>query len=113
MIHVYLDDMRPCPKGFIPAHNADECMILLEDCDVNILSLDHDLGWNQKNGSDVVNWMIEKKRFPKEIYLHSSSLPARKQMYERLYMAKPEEVLLYQIPIPEAKLYQIATEIRT
>lgn len=113
MIHVYLDDMRPCPIGFTPAHNVEECILLLLECEVDVLSLDHDLGWNQKNGYEIVNWMIEQRRFAKEIYLHSSSLPARKRMYEMLYFAKPEHVQLFQTPVPEARIHQIANETRT
>jgi hypothetical protein len=108
MIHVYLDDMRPCPRGFTSAKNAEECILLLQEFEIHVLSLDHDLGWNQKNGDEVVSWMIEHKKFAKEIYLHSSSLPARKRMYEMLYFAKPENVQLYQTPVPESRIKQIA-----
>jgi hypothetical protein len=113
VIHVYLDDMRPCPRGFTSAKNAEECMLLLQQCEVDVLSLDHDLGWNQKNGCEVVAWMIEQKRFAKEIYLHSSSLPARKRMYEMLYFAKPEEVLLFDTPVPDNRMGEIAKETYT
>jgi hypothetical protein len=113
MIHVYLDDLRPCPKGFTLAHNVEECILLLQDCEVDVLSLDHDLGWNQQNGYEVAAWMVQQKRFAKEIYLHSSSLPARKRMYEMLYFAKPVEVQLYETPVPELRLFQIAKETYT
>ena len=45
MIHVYLDDLRPCPQGFTLAKDVKECISLLQECEVDILSLDHDLGW--------------------------------------------------------------------
>jgi hypothetical protein len=110
VIHVYLDDMRPCPKGFTLARNMEECIMLLQEYEVAVLSLDHDLGWNEKNGYEVVSWMVQHQRYAQEIYLHSSSLPARKLMYEILYFAVPKEVYLYQIPVPEERLRQIAKE---
>jgi hypothetical protein len=111
VIHLYLDDMRPCPKGFALARNMEECIQLLQECEIAILSLDHDLGWNEKDGSEVVSWMVEHQRYAQEIYLHSSSLPARKRMYESLYFAVPQGVLLYQNPIPDERLHQIANEL--
>jgi hypothetical protein len=113
MIHVYLDDMRPCPRGFTSANNAEQCILLLQEFEIQVLSLDHDLGWNQKNGDEVVSWMIRHKKFAKEIYLHSSSLPARKRMYEMLIIAKPEDVQLYQTPVSESRIKQIAQETHT
>ena len=47
MIHVYLDDLRPCPQGFALAKDAKECISLLQEFEVDILSLDHDLGWSR------------------------------------------------------------------
>jgi hypothetical protein len=84
--------------------------MLLQNCEVDVLSLDHDLGYDQKNGYEVVAWMVQQKRFAREIYLHSSSLPARKRMYEMLYFAKPEEVLLFQTPVPDIRISEIAKE---
>ena len=34
-----MDDIRPCPKGFILARNATECSILLRNNEVNALSI--------------------------------------------------------------------------
>lgn len=113
MIHVYLDDMRVCPKGFVLACNMEECILLLQDYEVGVLSLDHDLGWHEKNGCDVATWMVQNQKYAQEIYLHSSSLPARKQMYEILYFAVPKDVAIYLEPIPDERLYQIAKELQT
>lgn len=43
-MHVFLDDYRACPKGFVLATNAEECLMLLREGDVDILSLDYELG---------------------------------------------------------------------
>lgn len=109
MIHVYLDDLRPCPQGFTLARNIQECLLLLEECDVDILSLDHDMGWMSKQtGMDVVIWLVQQQKFPKTIYIHTSSPTACTAMYQMLNSAKPEGVRIYPHRIPDDLLLQIA-----
>lgn len=107
MIHVYLDDYRACPEGFVAALNVMECIELLNSCEVDILSLDYDLGWGQPNGFEVVRHMVERKVFAKRIYLHTSSPSGRMHMYQMLYQHKPENVQLVNGPMPEALLEQV------
>jgi hypothetical protein len=110
MIYVYLDDLRPCPRGFVLARNAEEFMLLLEYESVGIASLDHDLGWNVPNGLEVARRMVELQRFPQEIYLHSSNPSGRASMYQLLYNHKPEGTKLYMTPMPEELLLRIGGE---
>lgn len=99
MIHVYLDDWRRCPEGFVLAKNAEECLLLLEHEDVDILSLDHDLGIHEPTGTDLVKEMVRRGLYAKRIYLHTSSFAGRQRMYEMLYANKPEEVEIYNGPM--------------
>src|SRR5690625_2592819 len=108
MIHVYLDDYRPCPTGFVVARNASECLLLLEECKVDILSLDHDLGWEEPDGTELAKQMVKKQLFARRIYLHSSDPLARKRMYELLYVGKPDHVTLFMHPVP----YELLEEIK-
>ncbi len=108
MIHLYLDDYRPCPTGFALARDGEECLMMLRECEVDILSLDHELGWGQMDGTDVVKAMIHEGLYAREIYLHTSSMSGKKSMYELLYQAKPEHVILHNGPIPTERLEQIA-----
>ncbi|MCD1257469.1 cell division protein FtsJ [Paenibacillus athensensis] len=108
MIHVFLDDLRPCPRGFVWAKNVGECQLLLAECEVDVLSLDHDLGDPAESGMDVVRWLIAERRFPKRLYLHSSSREARMRMYQMLYAAKPETMQLQATPVPEELLRELA-----
>jgi hypothetical protein len=108
MIHLYLDDYRPCPKGFVHAANASECNLILDECEVDILSLDYDLGWNAPTGLDVVRHMIGGSRYARSIYLHSSSPLGRQKMYELLYSHKPDYVKLYFHAMPPELLIRIA-----
>jgi hypothetical protein len=106
-IHVYLDDMRPCPKGFVPAKNMEECLTLLKECEVGILSLDHDLGWNQPNGFELVQRMTEQQLYPEVIYIHTSSSIGRRNMFDWLYKHKPEHVKLHNRELPQEVLEEV------
>lgn len=48
MINLYVDDLRDCPKGFIVARNMEKAIDYIENNEVNILSLDHNLGADQE-----------------------------------------------------------------
>jgi hypothetical protein len=110
MIHVYLDDLRPCPKGFVLARNAAECIELLKSCEVDILSLDHDLGWDELTGYDVAKFIVESGRYAKDIYLHTSSAMGRSNMFHLLYKNRPEHVQVHMIAMPDELLLQVAKD---
>ncbi|GAB6930162.1 hypothetical protein JCM10914A_41450 [Paenibacillus sp. JCM 10914] len=101
MIHLYLDDWRPNPKGFTLARNGEECLLLLRECEVDVLSLDYELGHGQMNGGEVVSAIISEGLRAKEIYLHTSSPSGRRVMYELLYKHMPEEVIVHNGPMPD------------
>ncbi|MBB3110351.1 hypothetical protein FHS18_002418 [Paenibacillus phyllosphaerae] len=100
MMNVYLDDFRPCPEGFVLAKNAEECILLLGSEDVDILSLDFDLGWGQPTGLAVVQYLVESGRYPKQVYLHTSSPSGKMQMYHMLYRNAPQTVRIHNGPMP-------------
>ncbi|HIW31540.1 MAG TPA: cell division protein FtsJ [Candidatus Paenibacillus intestinavium] len=101
MIHVYLDDFRKCPTGFVLAKDAAECKLLIDMEEIDILSLDFDLGWNQPTGYEVVRHLIATGKFPRTIYLHTSSMFGREQMYEALKESIPADVELFGRAMPQ------------
>jgi hypothetical protein len=109
MIHLFLDDSRPCPKGFVHAKDANECILLLRECDVCVLSLDYNLGWNAPTGLDVARFIVTSGRYPERIYMHSSSAAGRRRMLETLYPNKPDHVRIYNHPVPDDLLLLIAS----
>jgi hypothetical protein len=109
MINVYLDDVRPCPRGFVAARSAEECLLLLAGSEVNLLSLDFELGYEAQNGLAVVHGMIASGKYPLEIYVHSSSLMGRAQMVHQLRAAKPQGVIIHDGPMPQHILEAAAT----
>lgn len=108
MINVYLDDMRRCPQGFVLAKNVQECIALLQETEVNILSLDHDLGWNEPSGYEVTKFIVEQRIFPREIYIHTANPIGRMNMFQLLYRYKPQDVKLYNCALPDDVLRKVA-----
>lgn len=83
---LYLDDIRPCPDGYILVKTAFECISLLQLYFCSEISLDHDLGDDLKFGTgyDVILWIEEQvytnNYSPPVIRIHSSNTSARKKM---------------------------------
>jgi len=109
-IDLYMDDWRPCPEGFALARTGEECLEMLKVCEVGILSLDHEMGPGELSGSEVAARIVANGTFPREIYLHTSSEYGRRSMYEILYTAKPDHVILHQGSMPEEVRRRVANE---
>lgn len=82
---IYLDDERKTPEGFVRVYWPDEAIKLLETGKVELISLDHDLGDDERGtGYDVLLWIEEQVYLngfnaPK-IIVHSSNSSARHKM---------------------------------
>lgn len=99
-MNVFLDDdleYRKTPNEFVRVTNYEECVALLNDQHIHILSLDHDLG-TQKTGYDVAKYIVEKNSFPDIIYLHTANPVGRENMYQLLEHYKPKNVQLFRHP---------------
>ncbi|WP_379151860.1 cyclic-phosphate processing receiver domain-containing protein [Paenibacillus sp. sgz5001063] len=109
MINLFMDDCRRRPEGFTLARSTEECLLLLRECEVRILSLDFDMGPDDFSGSEVARRIVLEKLFPREIYLHTSSLQGRREMYEILYPALPDGVRLHNGPLNPSRLLEITS----
>lgn len=92
-MNLYLDDMRDCPNNFILAKNYQTALYLIENNDIDILSLDHDLGEDKdgnllKNGYDLVKYFCENGLYAKRIYIHTDNPVGRENMYKTLLGAQ-------------------------
>jgi len=88
-INLYLDDKRACPEGFVIARTMDEAIKLMEQHDVDILSLDHDLGEDENKellptGYDFVKYFCANGLYADRIYIHTYNPRGREDMYETL-----------------------------
>ena len=92
-INLYLDDLRDCPESFILARTIEEAKYYLENFVVRILSLDHDLGIDEKGnllpiGYDLVKYVCENGLRADNIYLHTDNPVGRLNMHETLIGAQ-------------------------
>ena len=84
-MRVYLDDERTTPEGWVRVYWPDEAIALLETGRVEELSLDHDLGDDERGtGYDVVLWVEEAVALrgfrPPRMSVHSANSSARQKM---------------------------------
>ncbi|BDR35446.1 cyclic-phosphate processing receiver domain-containing protein [Photobacterium damselae] len=82
---VYLDDERTTPEGWIRVYWPDEMITLLKTGNVTEISLDHDLGDDDRGtGYEVILWIEEavycQGFIPPKIKVHSANSSARKRM---------------------------------
>lgn len=82
---VYLDDERPTPAGWVGVRWPEEAIALLKTGRVVELSLDHDLGDDDRGtGYDVILWIEEAVVTagftPPLISVHSANASARQKM---------------------------------
>ena len=84
-MRVYLDDIRKPPAGWTLVKWPDEAIRLLQTGRVTDISLDHDLGDDERGtGYDVILWIEEQvvrnKFNPPNIKVHSANVSARRKM---------------------------------
>lgn len=82
---VFLDDERQTPEGWVRTYWPDETVELLKTGKVVELSLDHDLGDDERGtGYDVVCWIEEQVALygfvPPTIKVHSANPSAGPKM---------------------------------
>lgn len=83
---IYLDDERVAPEGWVQVRWPDEAISFLQAGGVTHLSLDHDLGDDQRGtGYDVLLWIEQEvalRQFipPANIAVHSANPAARMRM---------------------------------
>ena len=82
---VWLDDLRPAPDGWTHCRWPNEVIAHVRSGQVEVLSLDHDLGDDtQGTGYDVVlfleQYAAEGGKLPEEIYVHSQNPVGVKKM---------------------------------
>lgn len=84
-MRVFLDDERQPPDGWHQVRWPEEAIALLEQGIVTEISLDHDLGDDERGtGYDVVVWIeraVATSDFrPPKMLVHSANISARQKM---------------------------------
>ncbi|MFJ9501564.1 cyclic-phosphate processing receiver domain-containing protein [Brevibacillus centrosporus] len=112
-VNLYVDDLRDCPDLFAIARTIDEAIFYLENCEVDILSLDHDMGEDQSGnllptGYDLVKYICQNGLRANRIYLHTDNNVGRENMYQTLLAAQrrgfiDEDIEIYRYSITPNK----------
>ena len=85
-MRLYLDDERTAPEGWVQVRWPDEAIKLLQTGEVTHLSLDHDLGDDERGtGYDVLLWIEQEAALngfvpPAIMEVHSANPAGRKRM---------------------------------
>ena len=84
-MQVFLDDSRRTPLGWVRVYWPYQAIELLEGGEVEVISLDYDLGDHERGtGYDVLVWMEQAVRergfIPPEIRIHSNHRLGRIKM---------------------------------
>ncbi|ARL91038.1 cyclic-phosphate processing receiver domain-containing protein [Burkholderia pseudomallei] len=84
-MRIFLDDERETPKGWERVYWPDEAITLLRQGDITEISLDHDLGDDERGtGYDVLLWIEEQVALngmtPPKMRIHSANSSARAKM---------------------------------
>jgi hypothetical protein len=94
---IFLDDIRNAPDdSWTVVRTAQEALKLLKEGNVEVISLDHDLGSGKLTGYDVVKW-IEKEVFLKKEYkspaiqIHSANPVGRQNISAAIKRIKVTE----------------------
>jgi hypothetical protein len=96
--HLFIDDIRDIPANVIKtpdqwaiARNANSAREMIMANDFEIVSFDNDLGIEdpRQEGQAVLKDLLDlcrdgNKPYPKEIWVHTSNPPARRNMEARL-----------------------------
>ena len=82
---LYLDDERKTPAGWVRVFWPDEAIAWLKTEMVTEISLEHDLGDDDRGtGYDVILWIeneVMTNNFtPPQIHIHSANVSARRKM---------------------------------
>ena len=100
---VFLDDERDTPEGWVRVFWPDEAIAILKEGGVTEISLDHDLGDDERGtGYDVLLWIEEAVVLegfsPPVIWVHSANSSAREKM-----LAAIEAIEKRRAPLPPTR----------
>jgi hypothetical protein len=88
---LYLDDEREAPEGWIRVHTVPDLIHMVRNSanEVQVISLDHDLGEGELSGYDFLKWLEEEVAHARiksisEIHIHSANPAGVKNMQSAL-----------------------------
>jgi hypothetical protein len=119
MTKLWHDDIRrPPDDSWIWARTNQDAQLILRSGEVDIISMDHDLGlhnadpdvqdadmqrgWDEENdGYTLAKWMVEENFIPDNITIHSWNPYGAKRMANKLAEANPQPYILVKPYLPK------------
>jgi hypothetical protein len=100
---IWLDDLRPSPDSdWVICHSVNEAIKVLQENEIEEISLDHDLGDYAHDGGDgthLVDWMAEYNVWPTvRIAIHSANPVGREQMRATVNRYAPYDAVMSPVP---------------
>lgn len=107
-VKLWHDDVRPAPAGWLWARTNAEAKRILREHSIEVISLDHDLGYHdvvlpedpnelaevlllkgdsEETGADLVKWMVETRHIPRDVRVHSWNPAGARRMAQLLHDA--------------------------
>lgn len=84
---LYLDDVRPIPKGYMGVRSYTEFVSFINHNGLpQLISFDHDLG-QEKTGYDCAKWLVDyclETNYPLPIVIVHSQNPVGKENIQKL-----------------------------
>jgi hypothetical protein len=78
---LWVDDVRRPPSpGWVWAKSVAEAIEVLQAGNVAEASFDHDLYPFERDGLEIVEWMVEHRVFPRHVRIHSANGPDSTEM---------------------------------
>jgi hypothetical protein len=95
--YLFLDDVRPAPKGWVPVRTPGDFVYMVTNYDWEIVSFDNDLSGQQTDitGRQLLHWMFDEGHLPtQKPRVHSGDIlaaPLMKQFIEEQWPAVLEQ----------------------
>ncbi|MGN5648121.1 cyclic-phosphate processing receiver domain-containing protein [Bacillus sp. Brlt_9] len=89
-MNLYMDDQRSCPYGYVLVTTVERALQIVRDYNVNILSLDFNMGWGEKSGLDFVDAFCKEGLYVNEMHFHTNDVSGMHKMKQRINKGKEE-----------------------
>jgi|SRR5581483_2622135 len=102
-LKLFVDDLRECPRGWIPAKTITEAIRILSTVNIEEVSLDHDIGCRLVTGQEhssnetfePIAWFLLMANSPIEVVkvrIHTSNVAAGRRMADIMHIDYNNEI---------------------
>ena len=95
-MYYFIDDIRPNPnpEKYNKFKSVEEAIKLMSLLKPIYISTDYDLGPEKMDGLDLLKWIHENNKYPKELNIHSDHPTGVKEMLKYIEENFPEDIIV-------------------